>query len=176
MGSLGPSLRKPPINFNSFGKKSGGRARFNTEFFFDRALIENKIGKHSARALRRLGGLVRSTARNSMKYSSYKSGKKSAPGSPPNYHVRGSNFNLKKIQYYFDPMRKTTIVGPIGKSSTGPSVPEIMEKGGMVRKRNRYRKGSRLTTMVRVAPRPYMKPALDITKQRYPKHWKDALK
>ena len=183
---IGPALRKTPSSVIKFKGKAGGRARFNTEWFFDRKAVENRIGKKTATAMRRCAALTRSIARNSMKFTSYKSRKYSPPGSPPFYHVRSakgggaksaSGYGLRMIQYYFDTNHSTAIIGPLGRSGSGYSVPETLEKGGMMRPQTRYRNNRRSTgVMYRVAKRPYMAPALDKTRTQYPKQWRNALR
>ncbi len=162
-------------------------------FFLDRngkARMFNGISKARHKVLTRSGALIRTIARRSMKKARRKrlteisndermqfrarqeiakrEGRPapklpfapSKPGEPP--RVRAGQ--LKQFLYFaFDPASKSVVVGPAKlPSSSALPVPAILEFGGTS-------EGSR------IAPRPYMRPALDVFKGQYTRLWQDSI-
>lgn len=157
------------------------------EFFFDRARVLAATDRAMNIYLASAGGFVRSAAKNSMRKArqkpiseltaeelvAYKRQrainrrlglkpprrpiKHSAPGEPPRY-IEGS---LKRLIFFaYQPDRRSVIVGPVGFSSS--TAPRVLEYGGV----NQHGK--------KVAPRPYMAPALEKVQPRLSRFWAEA--
>jgi hypothetical protein len=118
--------------------------------FFSSEIVQRLLGPAEKKALGQMGGYIRKTARNSLKYGDVKS----SPGKPPTVH---KFFTKKKVNsktgavtaqtvsplkeflfYAFDESNRSTVVGPAIFSSQakrtrgrGP-VPGTLEKGGTV--------------------------------------------
>lgn len=119
------------------GKSRGGWEI--TEFFFDRQKILDMVEAKTAKALTRIGALVRKIAQRSMR----KRKKVSAPGEPPSSHEGGLRRN---IYFAYDPDTTTVVIGPTpynmksyvfegggkGRNFIKGAVPSILERGGMV--------------------------------------------
>lgn len=160
-------------------------------FFFDRAHVEEKIGKRAVKALSRFGAFVRTRSKTSMKRARRKTlaemsprekrihairvraaqkrgastpkrpFKPSKPGEPP--RVRAGT--LKRHVYFgLEPQRKNVVIGPI-LFEPESGAPEILEHGGVTRNRRR----------AKVEPRPYMRPAFDREIDNLPRHWRHSL-
>jgi hypothetical protein len=165
-------------------------ARAAKDNFFDRAVVQNAIGKETARALGRLGSFVRTTARRSirparrMKVSELGEAqrnylvrnpgafvplKSSEPGQPPRSRTK---LLRDHILFSYDSRSKSVVVGPVSLNRTsGEPVPSILEFGGQSTVKTR--RGPRRVT---IAPRPFMRPALEIAKPRIPKEFKNILR
>ncbi len=125
----------------------------------------------------------------------YRSGKRkgelrpryiSRPGDPPFTHVakndggQYSGLNIKMIEFSFDgsdtDLKDPLIIGPVGNFKK-PAVPGALEHGGPsmiykpLRKRGR-RRGKRMAT---IQPRPFMQPAMEKYKNKYPQQFRNAL-
>ena len=125
--------------------------------------VSAKAHKGTVRALKRAGGLVRTTARRSMR----KGGKPSQPGQPPKVR-RGQ---LKKFLFFVvDERNESTVVGPV-RLSDGTGAPRILEYGGID-----YREQKGRTVAAQYEPRPFMGPALETQTNKLPALWEGALK
>ncbi len=121
--------------------------------------------KGTRKALKSIGALVRTVARRSMK-------KKKTP-SPPGQPPRVVEGKLKRFLFFVVDKAESVTIGPAKLAETG--TPSILEFGGM--KRNRVRKlGKRTTQIVKVEARPYMRPANQMTENKYADLFKDAFK
>lgn len=108
-------------------------------FFFDRARVENAIGKKKARVLNRGGTYVRRAARKLLGEPSKKT-RPRPPGRPPRIHTTDERVTLRNILYYYDRHGDMVIVGPVGLNQVNTSaielssitVPELHEFGGEV--------------------------------------------
>jgi hypothetical protein len=110
-----------------------------SEFFFDRQKILDMVEAKTAKALTRIGALVRKIAQRSMR----KRKKVSSPGEPPSAHEGGLRRN---IYFAYDPASTTVVIGPTpynmrsyvfegggkGRNFIKGAVPSILERGGMV--------------------------------------------
>jgi len=156
--------------------------------FFDRAKVMRAVEKAKRRSLAKGGGLVRTVARRSMRKVKDPL-RRSPPGKPPFAH-EGS---LRRLLFFaWDPGTRSVIVGPTGfKGSTAPSTLEfggtVKGDGRVIRVRDGVGRGKggrftskaksvRLTGRVRIAPRPYMGPALEKSASKLPALWRDAVK
>jgi len=113
------------------------------------------LGYKMPRGLNYLGAYCRKVARHSMK----RSAKPSLPGQPPHTHV---GLLKNAIFYAYDRERRCVVVGPLRIhriAYAGVSVPHVLEYGGRSCVRGRW---------VRIAARPYMRPALAKTVENAP--------
>lgn len=156
-------------------------------FFFDRARVLAATDRATNMYLASAGGFVMRTARNSMRkarqkpisalsaeeLAAYKRQRAinkrlgqrpprrpiqhSAPGEAPRY-IEGS---LKRLIFFaYESDRRGVVIGPVGFRSSG--VPRLLEYGGV----NQNGK--------KVAPRPYMAPALEKVQPRLSQFWAQA--
>lgn len=134
--------------------------------FFDRHVVMAAVGNAKRKVLSKAGAFIRTTARTSIR----KRKNSAPPGAPPHSH-EGSLRRL--ILFGYDKSADSVIVGPVGfKRSTAPSV---LEHGGdtvVLRRR-----GGRLTSQkVKIAPRPYMAPALEKERPHLPPLWRNSIR
>ncbi len=118
-----------------------------TEFFLDRANVQDAIGKARARALARQGAFVRRRWKSNVLR---RRKRVSSPGSPPSIHSRDQVATLKNILFYYDASTRTVVVGPVKLNqrnltpSGSISVPALLEFGGTARiQEERYRGSQR---------------------------------
>jgi len=165
-----------------------------------RKKIEEKFRKAKIRNLFKTGALIKKIASRSMKRSKWKKLKpgikrprgtstsfvhdylekrvlKSEKGKPPRTHAEKGEFSLKTIAYALDSQKRAVYVGPLGKAD---GFAKQIEEGGTIETRvpPKYRRRRKLKAVIRrkVAPRPFMKPALDTMKSEYRKIWEGAIK
>lgn len=164
------------------------------KFFFDEKKIRRSVAKarRRLRASRRAGALVRRDARSSMRKVKKRT-TVASPGQPPRAH--SSEPNLRTIFYVFDPASMSTVVGPpLFRSSKNAKdslpVPGLHEHGGTAyRKRRVYgdvargadgevigRKFTKKRGPVKLAKRPYMDPALEKNREKFPALWRDSVR
>lgn len=176
------------------------------DLFLDTRQIETGVNRAGLKQLANLGGVIRKIARNSLRRR-----KTSAmPGEPPHIHADSkvgqtkttvrtktgrtkvqksggsrNQVSLKNILYGVDRAALSMICGPVGLNQKvgGLTVPELMEKGGEVPRREarvgqNWRPVGRSTfgreTRVRTlhyAPHPFMGPALDTARETRPDLW-----
>jgi len=168
------------------------------QFFFEPDKVLRKAKNAKKAILSRAGARLRQWARRSIR--PRKPGVYSRPGSPPYSHVesqhRALNRKRKKagaapvslgfqgirhILYGYDPSRDTVIVGPISNGRTSKPATRTLEFGGtvnvMVRKRSsRGRRSERVRRSAKIAPRPYMRPAMHAIAPSLPKMWQGAIR
>ncbi len=153
-------------------------------FFFDRPAVIKALERGQARAMARSGGFVMRVARRSMRR--VKRDRSSKPGAPPFARV---GLLRDKLFFAFDDKLRDVVVGPEG--FAGSSVPSLHERGGVVRLNNQLvtrvvrsrdasgrftarRVTQRVTGTLRYDPRPYMAPALEISRDRIAEFWADV--
>lgn len=134
--------------------------------FFDRHVVMAAMGNARRKVLSKAGAFIRTTAKTSIR----KRKKSAPPGSPPHSH-EGSLRRL--ILFGYDRSSDSVLVGPVGfKKGTAPSV---LEHGGDTVVLSR--RGGRLRSRtVKIAPRPYMAPALDKERPHLPLLWRNSIK
>lgn len=159
----------------------GKRTEFNS------AAVLTPAARTVVRVLKRIGAFVRTKARDLVK----KSRKTSAPGEPP----KGKTNRLRGA-ILFDADGRSVVIGPAltaRKSNdgepVGTTIPAVLEEGGQIRiveefvngkwvrsksGRNTGRK-TRVRT-VRIAPRPFMGPALAKEAPKLPGLWRDSIR
>jgi len=118
--------------------------------FFDRPKVQRAVDAARRRVLSKAGAFVRQEARQSIR----KRKGTSPPGRPPYSHV-GLLRNL--ILFGYDERTDSVVVGPVGFKRS--NVPHVLEYGGVTTV-TEYRRGRLRRRRVRIAPRPYMGPAL----------------
>lgn len=150
--------------------------------FFDRQAVKRAVDKSARRPLNRIGGMVRMTARRSIRparrkklaeYNRYqlseyrwrqriglkprKLYQASDPGDPPRSRT---GVLRRNIYYAYDSYRQSVVVGPARLSRVRhlDNSPEILEKGGVATIKCGPKR--RTVKRVRIERRPYMKPAL----------------
>lgn len=170
---------------------------------FDSAAIEEAVDSATRANLSAGGALTRKIQQQSMRYGD----KPSPPGSPPTAHRGGGSpgkgpFLRKFVQFSYDPSTRSVVIGPakLGRSNA----PEVMEKGGVVKRRVRVRgaRAGRTTSTAQAAafrrklaagslrggpvktvetsflvePRPSADPALIKAKPKLAGAWADSVK
>ena len=136
------------------------------DMFFDRATVVRATDGAKRKVLSKAGAIIRTAARTSIRKR-----KASAPaGKPPHSH-EGSLRRL--ILFGYDRAADSVVVGPVGfKQSVAPNV---LEYGGETVVLSR--RGGRLTSRkVKVAPRPYMAPALEKERPKLPLLWRNSIR
>lgn len=140
--------------------------------FFDRAEVLKRVDKATARNLRKAGAFMRRRARSSIR----KRKANSAPGKPPSSHA-GQLRNF--ILYFYDSRRRSVVIGPARLSGKIGNAPESLETGGssVARVRGNLRRGIKPgLRRIRIAARPFMKPAFDQEITKLPALWRDSVK
>jgi len=136
------------------------------DMFFDRATVIRAVDAAKRKVLSKAGAFIRTAAKTSIRPRKGSS----RPGNPPFSH-EGSLRRL--ILFGYDRAADSVVVGPVGfKKSTAPSALEHGGEAVVTRRR-----GGRLTSQrVRIAPRPYMAPALEKERPRLPPLWRNSIK
>jgi hypothetical protein len=135
------------------------------ELFFDRPGIIKKVNAAVLKKLNHIGGLIRKTARNSIKSEKGPSD----PGKPPHSHT---GLLKDHIYYGYDETNDSVVVGPC-LLNRGTDAPHVLEYGGTgVVKRGPWRRGKRK----QFRARPFMQPALDANKDNISKILENSLR
>ena len=87
--------------------------------------------------------------------------------------IRGGFKGIKHILLGYDPASESVVIGPVGLQ--GSVVPNVLEFGGTSTVQ-RFRKGRVVEEKVRIAPHPYMGPALAKEKPKLPEAWANSVK
>ena len=138
--------------------------------FFDRPKVRKAVDHGKRRALSRAGAFIRQRARTSIRPRK----KSSRPGEPPSSHT---GLLRHFILFGYDRQRDSVVVGPVGfKRSRAPNVLEFggraIVESGRARRSGRTRK----KRTVRIAARPYMRPALEKERSNLPTVWRNSVK
>ncbi len=156
--------------------------------FFDRPAVLNRMDRATARSLAKAGAFVRRRAISRLR----RRKRYSRPGESPSIHSTDRVANLRNILFGFDG-RYTVVVGPVGLNQkqyvagriTAGTVPATLEFGGQVgireklvgrrwmpvgRRRPRPGQPTRVR-MANYAPRPFMGPALEAERDKFPELW-----
>jgi len=135
--------------------------------FFDRQTVVRALDKAKRAALSKAGAFIRTTARHSIR-----TRKGSAPpGQPPHSHTGV----LKRFIFFgYDPTTESVVVGPARINRTSDA-PHTLEFGGTTAV-ERGRKGKIRKRRVRIAPRPFMGPALEKERPNLPKTWANSVR
>ena len=134
--------------------------------FFDRPKVQRAVDAARRRVLSKAGAFIRQEARQSIR----KRKGTSPPGRPPYSHV-GLLRNL--ILFGYDERTDSVVVGPVGFKRS--KVPHVLEYGGVTTV-TRFRRGKIERRRVRIAPRPYMGPALAKELPKFPELWRNSIR
>lgn len=144
------------------------------QFFFDRQIVIDAVGRASAKNLSKAGSFIRRSALSSLR----RRNKVSPPGQPPSVHTQDRVATLKNIWFVFDPSRRSVIVGPLklGRSrlegSNRQTVPSLHELGGTTVVGGRRKRKRR----AEYAPRPFMGPAMERELPKFAGLWANSVK
>jgi hypothetical protein len=138
--------------------------------FFDRPKVRKAVDHGKRRTLSRAGAFIRQRARTSIR----KRRRSSRPGEPPSSHT---GLLRRFILFGYDRQRDSVVVGPVGFRRS--QAPNDLEFGGRTivesgRARRSGRKRKKRT--VRIAARPYMRPALEKERSNLPAVWRNSVK
>lgn len=164
-----------------------------TKLFFDREKTIRAMNSATRRAMSKAGAFIRTAARSSIKTRSYKTS--APPGQPPFDHtgfalarvnrqrkkqglqkIKASmsgvglhTKGLRTILFGYDDARQALVVGPVrfGGNRGTATAAQVQEFGGEVR-------GPR-GRQIRVAPHPFMRPALNKELPNLPARWKSGV-
>jgi hypothetical protein len=131
--------------------------------FFDSPAVIAAVDTATRKVLNRIGGMLRLTARRSIKKASTHSAV-SKPGKPPLSHT---GLLKNYIWYSFDPQNSSVVVGPVALKAKGKDVPHTLEYGGKTKVKNRN---------VHIAPRPFMAPSLNVNAPKMAALWKNSVR
>lgn len=135
--------------------------------FFDRGAVTRAVDKAKRSVLSKAGAFIRTTAKHSIR-----TRKGSAPpGKPPHSHTG----LLKRFIFFgYDPGTESVVVGPARINRT-TDAPHTLEFGGTTTVERR-RKGKVRARKVRIAPRPFMGPALEKERPKLPLLWRGSVR
>ncbi|MCC6910369.1 MAG: hypothetical protein IT430_20735 [Phycisphaerales bacterium] len=137
------------------------------QMFFDRPRVQRAVDRGRRQALSKAGAFIRQRARSSIR----KRKRSSRPGQPPSSHT---GLLRRFILFGYDRQRDSVVVGPVGfRQSTAPSVLEFGGRASVESRRRERRRGKRV---VRIAARPYMRPALEKEKSNLPAVWRNSVR
>jgi hypothetical protein len=132
--------------------------------FFDRPAVLTALSRAERRVLSKFGAFVRTRAKTSIR----RRRAASLPGQPPSSHL---GLLRDFIFFVFDPSRRSVLVGPVRLNHASGGAPEVLEYGGTA-----AITWGRNPRVVRIAPRPYMQPALAAELPGLPKLWADSIR
>ena len=164
--------------------------------FFDRPAVIASVGKATVAALAKGGGLIRTIARRSMKRAPKKPktqeelqsalNRTSNPKKAARIALQLQRMNsttdkgpphtimglLKQFLYFaWDPSNRAEVIGPAKLDTASDNVPLILEEGGTETVK---RKSG--TVRIKIAPHPYMGPALEEARPQLPAFWANSVK
>jgi hypothetical protein len=143
------------------------------QFFFDRQIVIDAVGRAGAKNLSKAGSFIRRAARSSLR----RRKKVSPPGEPPSVHTQDRVATLKNIWFVFEPRQRSVVVGPLKlersrlEGSNRPTVPALHELGGFAVVTNRKRK-----RRAKYPPRPFMGPAMERELPKFVGLWANSVK
>lgn len=135
--------------------------------FFDSPAVLAAVDNATRKVLNRIGGMIRLTARRSIKKASSHTAV-SKPGKPPLSHM---GLLRNYIYYSFDPISRSVLVGPVALNAKGKNVPPTLEYSGNTRIKIKH--GSK---NVHIAARPFMGPALTVNQSKMAALWENSVK
>jgi hypothetical protein len=137
--------------------------------FFDSPAVVAAVDSATRKVLNRIGGMIRLTARRSIKKAPSHTAV-SKPGKPPLSHT---GLLRNYIYYSFDPQPRSVVVGPVALNAKGKDVPRTLEHGGRAvisSQRSVFRR------TINIKKRPYMQPALLANKDGMAALWKNSVR
>ena len=136
--------------------------------FFDRPKVRRAVDRGKRRALSRAGAFIRQRTKTSIR----KRKRSSLPGQPPSSHT---GLLRKFILFGYDRRSDSVVVGPVGFRRS--RAPRVLEFGGRATIETKRRSGrKKQKRAVRIAARPYMRPALEKERSNLPKVWRNSVK
>lgn len=144
------------------------------QFFFDRQIVIDAVGRASAKNLSKAGSFIRRSARSSLR----RRKKVSPPGEPPSVHTQDRVATLKNIWFVFDPAQRSVVIGPLKlngsrlEGSNRTTVPSLHELGGTAVVGGRRKRKRR----AKYAPRPFMGPAMERELPKFAGLWANSVK
>ena len=135
--------------------------------FFDSPAVIAAVDEATRKVLNRIGGMIRLTARRSIKKAPSRTAV-SKPGKPPFSHT---GLLRNYIYYSFDPLSRSVLVGPVALRAKGKDVPHTLEYSGRTKIKTKH--GSK---NVHIAARPFMAPALKISQPKMAALWKNSVR
>ena len=148
------------------------------QFFFDRQIVIDAVGRASAKNLSKAGSFIRRSARSSLR----RRKKISPPGEPPSVHTKDPVATLKNIWFVFDPAQRSVVVGPLKlkgsrlEGSNRPTVPSLHELGGAAVVGGRPNGKRKPKRRAKYAPRPFMGPAMERELPKFAGLWANSVK
>lgn len=136
------------------------------QMFFDRPKVKRAVDAARRKVLSKAGAFIRQTARTSIRNRKGTS----KPGDPPHSHV---GLLRRFILFGYDRQSDSVVVGPVGFRQS--IAPRVLERGGTTTV-TRRRRGRRTERRVRIAARPYMKPALEKERSKLLELWRNSVK
>jgi hypothetical protein len=134
--------------------------------FFDRPKVIRAVDRAKRRSLSKAGAFIRQRARTSIR----KRKRSSRPGEPPSSHT---GLLRRFILFGYDRRSDSVVVGPVGfRRSLAPNVLEFGGRATVTERRGSRRK----MRTVRIAARPYMRPALEKERSNLPKVWRNSVR
>lgn len=137
--------------------------------FFDRPKVRRAVDHAKRRSLSRAGAFIRQRARTSIR----KRKRSSRAGEPPSSHT---GLLRRFILFGYDRRSDSVVVGPVGfRRSRAPSV---LEFGGPTKVVSSSRRGAgrrKQSRTIRIAARPYMRPALEKERSNLPAVWRNSV-
>ncbi len=136
------------------------------DLFFDRHTVIAAMNSAKRKVFSKAGAFIRTAAKTSIRKR-----KGSAPAGAPPYSHEGSLRRL--ILFGYDQPNDSVVVGPVGFRKSG--APSVLEHGGQTVVLRR-RAGTLTARKVRIAPRPYMAPALEKERPKLPLLWRNSIR
>ena len=133
--------------------------------FFDRKKVTRAVDKATRRVLSRFGAFVRTSARSSIR-------RRKNPSKPGQAPTNWTGLLKRFLFFSFVPSKRSVVIGPARLNKASKDAPELLEKGGAVKRRDR--KGKRRS--VRYRSRPYMGPAFRKEQKKLPKLWRNSVR
>ena len=139
------------------------------DMFFDRHVVMAAVDNAKRKVLSKAGAFIRTAAKTSIR----KRKGSAPPGAPPHSH-EGSLRRL--ILFGYDKPNDSVVVGPVGFKKR--EAPSVLEYGGdtVVLRRVGGRGGKLTSQKVKIAPRPYMAPALEKERPKLPLLWRNSVR
>jgi len=135
--------------------------------FFDSSAVLASVDSATRKVLNRIGGMIRLTARRSIKKAPSHTAV-SKPGKPPFSHT---GLLRNYIYYSFDFQARSVLVGPVALNAKGKDVPRTLEYSG-----NTKIKTKQGNKTVHIAARPFMAPALIVNQPKMAALWKNSVR
>jgi hypothetical protein len=147
---------------------TGGLVNLKFSMFFDKGAVLRAVDRAERQVLSKAGAFVRRRAKSAVR----KRKRVSEPGQAPSSHAG----HLRRlILFGYDRAASSVVIGPLlFRSRSSPTVPELLEFGGVVTRERK--KGRRRRRTMRYRPRPFMGPALEAEAPNFPSLWKDSVR